>query len=94
MTSAAVSRKSKLGFIAAYSSKRFVYVLYSNKTIEDIMASTKCGSHILCYDWNGNPVKHYELDTPIQSFCLQDNVMYGISINEENYLSEIVKFEL
>jgi hypothetical protein len=94
MTSAAVSRKSKLGFIAAYSSKRFVYVLYSNKTVEELTTSTKSGSHILCYNWNGTPINHYKLDTPIQSFCLQDNVMYGISINEETYLSEIVKFDL
>ena len=94
MHSTARSRESEMGFIGAYSTNDYVYVLYPDKTLEDVMNTTKGGRYILCYDWTGEPIMIYELDKPVESFCIRGNTMFGISTNTETYLSEIVLFEL
>jgi hypothetical protein len=92
--STAVSDQTIMGFIAAYCTNNYVYVLYSDKTLEDLKNTIRSGAHLLCYDWEGNPVMLYELDSPIESFCIQDNIIYGIRTSTDTYRSEIVQFEL
>lgn len=40
--------------------------------------SSEC-SHLLVYDWDGNPVRRYELEKTINSICLKDGKIYGAS---------------
>ena len=41
--------------------------------------------HLLVYDWDGNPIKHYILDIPMWSmqYDIEKNSIYGIAYNPE-----------
>jgi WD40 repeat protein len=85
-------KNSKLGFAGADSDERFVYTLYSEKTIEDFFRNPGC-RHLLVFDWEGKPVKRFVLDIPLISFCLNaaGDKIYGIAFNPETV---IVQYDL
>ena len=67
---------SIIGFINLSVTRNYVYALYSDKTFADSdgQSNRRCSNIILVFDWNGNPVKRYNLDSEA----------YYISVNEFN----------
>ena len=61
---------------AAAVSDRF-YLLFSGKPVGDRETPSSECSHLLVYDWDGNPVRRYELEKAINSIHLKDNRIYG-----------------
>lgn len=59
--SASVTPESFWGYISLCSTDKYVYALYSDKKV---MESGRCSSTVLVYDWDGNPVRSFQLDVP------------------------------
>lgn len=59
--------------------ERFVYLLYSGKNLKEKGEDTFNCSHLLVYDWDGNPVMHCELPKSLYNFSIARDVLYGIS---------------
>ena len=66
-------------FYAVQSTDEEIYLLFSGREAGGIdIPSYEC-SHLLVYDWDGNPIRRYELEHPITSIHLQAGRIYGIS---------------
>jgi hypothetical protein len=87
-----LDRQSKMGFQNIDSNQQFIYALYSGKTKADHLDELTC-SHLLVFDWDGNPVKRYLLDTPLSSFCMNEagTKLYGVAFTPE---TTIVQYDL
>lgn len=86
----AYSKKGEIGFCNIDCDAQHIYLLYSGRTFETHgMLNHHC-EHLLIYDWNGNPVKHYILDIPLFSmkFDNEKNTIYGIGYNPEGVFVE------
>jgi len=61
-----------------------VYVLYSGKNrVGDQENNANHCSHLLMYDWNGTPLRYYELEEPIVGFWVENRMLYGVSFSPE-----------
>lgn len=70
---------NRRGFCGVCSDNTHIYLLYSGKRSGDRTSpSYQCG-HLLVYDWDGNPVVHYELAEEINSVCMEGKSIYGVS---------------
>ena len=66
-------------FYAVQSTDEEIYLLFSGREAGGIdIPSYEC-NHLLVYDWDGNPIRHYELEHPITSIHLQAGRIYGVS---------------
>ena len=70
------------GYLDVYTTKKFIYALYSDDKVNDNEASS---SNILVFDWNGQPIKILKLDNKVTFICASDNdsFIYAISHNDE-----------
>lgn len=71
-----------------------VYVLYSGRVFSrDRSLSAYLLNHLLVFDLDGKPYKHYQLSTPIYTFTIDEihQVLYGLSFEPEYHL---VKYNL
>lgn len=85
-----MSAENKMGFISAYATDRYVYLLYSDRTLKDYKEKAFMGNVIYQIDWDGNPVSKYETDLPLSQICVSnsDDMVYAIANREENLLVE------
>lgn len=84
------SKDGEVGFCGLDCDDDYVYALYSGRTFaEHGMVNHHC-EHLLVYDWDGNPVKHYMLDIPLFSmkYDKENNSIYGIGYNPEGVFVE------
>lgn len=84
------SKDGSTGFCGLDCDDEYVYALYSGRTFtEHGMGSHHC-EHLLVYDWDGNPVKHYILDIPLFSmkYDKAKNSIYGIGYDPEGVFVE------
>ncbi len=58
---------------------RFVYLLYSGKNVKDKGEDAYNCSHLLVYDWNGNPITHCILPKSLYGFSIHGNKLYGLN---------------
>jgi hypothetical protein len=66
--------KGKNGYIATYATEKFVYAIFSGKTVLEQHGNTNFEGKLLrVFDWNGIPVKEYELDVPCSYLCVSDD---------------------
>ncbi len=67
-----------------------VYALYSGRTFTKHGLESFYCEHLLVYDWDGNPVKHYTLDIPLFSmqFDKERKTIYGIAYHPEGVFVE------
>jgi hypothetical protein len=66
--------KGKNGYIAVYATEKFVYAIFSGKTVLEQHGNTNFEGNLLrLFDWNGVPVKEYELDVPCSYLCVSDD---------------------
>lgn len=91
--SSPMSSKSPMGFPVITTTDSYIYTIYSGKTFEKYRSEAFYGNHLLVYDWNGNPIKHYLLNISLkQVFVEEDKILYGIPGDTENF--QFVKYEL
>lgn len=57
------------GYVNLCATEKFVYALYSNKKV---FANQRRGQYIMIFDWEGNPVKKYDLDTNVYSIAVDE----------------------
>ena len=88
--SSAYSRDNVEGFCAVDCDNNYVYAIYSNRTYNSHQLLSSYCEHLFVYDWDGNPVKRYILDIPINriSYDKEKNSIYGFSNNPEGVLIE------
>ena len=79
MISPAHDRSNTQAFYSAASTEENIYLLFSGKQLGDMTDPTYECSHLLVYDWDGNPIRRYELEHPITSIHLQAGRIYGVS---------------
>ena len=79
------------GFCDVDSDQQYVYLLFSGKELSDFDDPSFLCNHLLVYDWDGNPVRRYELEKAIHSIYLKDGKIYGCSMYPE---SRIYVYEL
>lgn len=56
------NKESPVGFLDLAASVQGVYALYSDKAFKD---SRRESRHVLFWDWEGNPIGNYQLDTDV-----------------------------
>lgn len=73
----AVSPDSPRGISAMASDSSNVYILYSGKPIltSSEVPSWEC-QHLLVFDWEGRPQKHYQLNHTVCSIAVEGNTIY------------------
>lgn len=84
------SKDGLIAFCGLDCDDEYVYALYSGRTLtEHGMESHHC-EHLLVYDWNGNPIKHYILNVPLISmkYDKEKNRIYGIGYDPEGVFVE------
>ena len=79
MISPAHDGEETKGFFSAESTEDHIYLLYSGRTRETQAELDSECSHLLVYDWDGNPVRRYELEKTINSIFLKDGKIFGAS---------------
>lgn len=67
------------GFLGMDADERFIYLLYSGKNLKESGEDTFNCPHLLVYDWDGNPLIHYELPKSLYAFSVAGDVLYGLS---------------
>lgn len=71
-------KNAKLGFsFSITSDDRFVYLLYSDKVIDENPEGV-C-EYLFVYDWDGNPVRQYNLEKPLSELAINGTTLYGLS---------------
>lgn len=83
---------SQKGVQALSSDEQYVYALYSGKPLvsSDAVPSWEC-SHLVVYDWDGNPVKRYLLQHAASGIALSDGSLYCTTTYPE---ARILRYEL
>ena len=81
----ATPKDSKVGFCGVDCDDKYIYVLYSGRTLNSHSELKNHCEHLLIYDWDGNPIKRYILDIPMWSmkYDKEKNSIYGIAYNPE-----------
>lgn len=84
------SKDGRVGFCGLDCDDEYVYALYSGRTYTEYGMQNHYCEHLLVYDWDGNPVKHYVLDIPLFSmkYDKENNTIYGIGYNPEGFFVE------
>ena len=72
------------GFCDVDSDQQYVYLLFSGKEFSDFDDPSFLCNHLLVYDWDGNPVRRYELEKSVSSIHLHDGRIYGTSMYPES----------
>ena len=94
MVSTAIKRESQMAFVNAACTQEYIYLLYSGRIIQDNIHKAFQGNTVFVFDWNGKPIKKYNLD--IDTNCItvseDDRVLYAIAELEDD--THLIKFKL
>lgn len=91
--SAPMSAENKQAFVSAYTTDKYIYMLYSGKSFKEAGLKSFSGNIIYQMTWDAKPVCKFELDVPIMNFCVSDsdNELYALADKGETLL---VKYSL
>jgi len=85
-------RDTKRGILEKCSTERYIYLLYSTKTLADPVFSGDC---LFVFDWNGRPIQRYKFDIPVESiYTNDDKTLYAIAEVGDSFQFQIVTFDL
>lgn len=75
----AITTQNKVGFVDIACTNEYVYALYSGKRLADGIFTAYYGSHVFVYDWDGNPIIHYELEEELFKIGIDESegIIYG-----------------
>lgn len=81
------------GGLSTYATDKFIYILYSGKTLSD--PDHNYSNTVYVLDWNGNEVYKYVLDQNLSCICIDcnDQFLYGIYYNENDIIG-LTKYNL
>ncbi len=86
------SPKSTVTYLCVDTSKDFIYLLYSGRTIEKFgKQKAFMGNTILKFNWLGEPIEHLTLEHDIISFSVVDNALYAIGLDS---IPKIFKYDI
>ena len=89
MKSGRVTEDFKGAFNGICADAKYVYLLYSGHRWKgDRLPVNEC-IHVIVYDWDGNPRRHYVLDRNISSVYVDGNILIGATSYPE---SKVYKF--
>lgn len=76
-------------FLNGCASNQFVYLLYANPDDESTRPQI-AGNTLLVFNWNGKPVKRYDLPVKLTAIAVDptDSLLYGIPLQPEGALLE------
>jgi hypothetical protein len=85
-----ITTKCKLGFLEISCTNDYIFALYSGRVLNDGIFDAYRGNQVLVYDWDGKPVKHYQLETDLVSFDVdaESGILYGIGYDPEACIFE------
>lgn len=88
--SSPITKDCICAFRDIYATDKYIYSLYSGKTISKLGEKAFEAQNIYVFDWEGNPVIHYRLDVPINNMAVLSNNkrIYAISNLPEPTLIE------
>lgn len=88
--SSPITKDGICAFRDIYATDKYIYSLYSGKTISKLGEKAFEAQNIYVFDWEGNPVIHYRLDVPINNMAVLSNNkrIYAISNLPEPTLIE------
>lgn len=69
------------GFCSACSDMHYIYLLFSGKKLSNSDDPSFQCRHLLVYDWDGNPVRRYELEKDVCSIHLQGDRLFCASMH-------------
>ncbi len=76
--------ESKSAFNSIDADDKHVYILYSGHKISgDVLPVNEC-EHLIVYDWDGNPVKHYQLNRNVCSVHIDGQSLWCTSTYPES----------
>lgn len=83
--STALLNDNKFGFRDIKVTSKYIYTLFSGRTFDRYDNKALEGNQILVFDWEGNPVKRYQLDYDIKAIEVTPNnsVLYAFSDLEQ-----------
>jgi hypothetical protein len=87
----ATTGSSLLGMASVTCTNEYVYAIYSGKNRNEYgLYGAEQGTHLLVYDWDGNPVRQYLLEKPLRTFGYDEAnaTIYGIGYDPEGVLIE------
>jgi len=91
---ATIMKESKAAFISATATSNYIYLLYSGRTIGvDINLAFKSNT-ILVFDWEGNPIKRYNLDIDITTFTVSEDDKTIYAISNTSVDTDLIKFKM
>ncbi|PZX13424.1 TolB-like protein [Breznakibacter xylanolyticus] len=84
----AKDQSSKLAYVSMHNTNKYIYLTYSGNPLFLNNKYGWYGDHIHVYDWDGNPIVDYELNEPIESFCIdeENQLIYSISLKSGNLI--------
>lgn len=101
-TAAAFKKNNRFGYISTASNDKYVYVLYSGKTLKDNELDAFNSTDVIVFDWYGNPVSYFKLLKKVSSIAVnrEGTMLYGFAneaepkilsftINNSDYLNNI-----
>jgi hypothetical protein len=69
---APIKSNSKHGYICAYATDKYVYLLYSGRSFAEYGNTIDEAESLMIYDWNGILQKTMQLDIPCKFLCVDD----------------------
>ncbi len=95
--SALPAKDERNGFITAAVTEKYIYALYSGKTMNrrtiESLSNAFLSEYVYVFDWQGKPVKRYLLDQEVRSIAVDknDETLYAASYKGEPHL---IKYKL
>lgn len=92
--SSAIMKESKVAFISASATEKYIYLLYSGRTLKSSFDLAFKSNTILVFDWEGRSVIKYDLNIDVNYIAVSkdDKTVYAIANTSTD--TEIVKFNL
>ena len=80
------------GLLRMSVSKDLICFSYTSKSYNESSNSRHLSNEILCFDWDGKKIKKYILPFPINTFCIDRDIIYGA--REYDNETVIYKFKM
>ena len=80
--SAKLTEDTQIGYLNICATEDYIYALYTDKKARE---STRKSNIVLVFDWNGNPVRKYLLDTDVYYMAVDESLhsMFAAIKNSE-----------
>jgi len=80
-----VAGKSREAYFCPVAFEDEIWTLYNGKYMDPNIVNGFMCNHIIVFDWDGNPLRHYTTDIAFYGLAIDriNKVIYGVTINPE-----------